>query len=398
MTTKRLLNFLNNEIVPKMPQFEDVKFSNKSCGLMKKLFRNINSAWLKWDKQSRLNNIKYNSVEFRRGKNYAFLNETIKNSVEKLQTGFHCKLNVIKRDVNIYVYGNKNIITENYVKQVFRKVYMWLYVAFLYAPTHCSQSLDIYLYLIDLEKVLPDKGEHIDIMNANTAFTTSCKENTEINIFRYEEWYKVLIHETFHCLGLDFSEMDNAKTKIPILKMFSVKSEVNLTETYCEVWAETLNVMFIAFENDVEENIDMMIYKTENMLKWEQLFSIFQCSKVLDFYGITYGGLTSDKKQTQPRFKEKTNVLAYYILKTIFMFYSNEFIEWCVDKNGKDLINFDKIRNYENNLAEYCEFIREHYKKEEFIQYVNVLNRWFLEREITSNEFETKTLRMSIFG
>jgi len=398
MTTKKILNFLNDEIVPKTPKFEDVKFSNKSSKLLKKLFRNINSAWQKWDKQCRLNKIKYNTVEFLKGKNYVFLNETIKKRVENLDSGFHCKINVLKKGVNIYIYGNKNIITEKFVEQVIRKVYMWLYVAFLYAPTQCSQHLDIYLYLTDLEKVLPDKGEHIDIIHANTAFTTTCKEHTEINIFRYEEWYKVLIHETFHCLGLDFSEMDNEKTKIPILELFSVKSEVNLSETYCEVWAETLNIMFIAFENDVEENIDMMIYKTENMLKWEQLFSVFQCSKVLDFYGITYGELIGGKKQTHPKFKEKTNVLSYYILKTMIIFYINDFIEWCVEKNGKDVINFDKTRNYENNLVEYCGFIREHYKKEEFIHIVNVLNHWFLERKTVKNEFEMKTLRMSIFG
>ena len=398
MTTKKLLKFLNDEIVPKIPKFKDVKFSNKSSQLMKKLFRNIKSASSKWNNQCLLNKIKYNTVEFRKGKNYFFLNETIKSNVEKLQNGYYCKMNVLKRDVNICVYGNKNIITENFVKQVFRKVYIWLYVAFLYAPTQCSQSLDIYLYLTDMEKVLPNKGEHIDILNANTAFTTTCMKKTEIHIFRYEEWYKVLIHETFHCLGLDFSEMDNEKTKIPILKLFSVKSEVNLSETYCEVWAETLNIMFIAFENDVRENIDMMIYKTENLLKWEQLFSLFQCSKVLDFYGMTYGGLTGGKGQTQAKFKEKANVLAYYILKSIIIFYINDFIEWCVDKNGKEVLNFDKIRNYENNLAEYCGFIREHYKREEFIHIINVLNHWFLERKTVKNEFEMKTMRMSIFG
>ena len=82
----------------------------------------------------------------------------------------------------------------------------------------------------------------------------------------------------------------------------------------------------------------------------------------------------------------------------MIIFYINDFIEWCVEKNGKDVINFDKTRNYENNLVEYCGFIREHYKKEEFIHLVNVLNHWFLERKTVKNEFEMKTLRMSIFG
>ena len=40
MTTKKLLKFLNDEIVPKIPQLEDVKFSNKSSNLMKKSNKN----------------------------------------------------------------------------------------------------------------------------------------------------------------------------------------------------------------------------------------------------------------------------------------------------------------------------------------------------------------------
>ena len=35
-----------------------------------------------------------------------------------------------------------------------------------------------------------------------------CRETSEITIYREEEWIKVLIHELFHNLNLDFSSMD----------------------------------------------------------------------------------------------------------------------------------------------------------------------------------------------
>jgi hypothetical protein len=65
------------------------------------------------------------------------------------------------------------------------------------------------LYFTNYLKILPPaNGSIIDQEHANTAFTTSCKTNTEINLFREEEWFKVLVHETFHCMGLDFSSED----------------------------------------------------------------------------------------------------------------------------------------------------------------------------------------------
>ena len=41
--------------------------------------------------------------------------------------------------------------------------------------------------------------------HVNSGYTYTCKENNEIVIYREEEWLKVLIHESFHAYGLDFS-------------------------------------------------------------------------------------------------------------------------------------------------------------------------------------------------
>jgi hypothetical protein len=97
---------------------------------------------------------------------------------------------------------------------------MWLYVANHYASRECSQKMNIYIYFTDFKKVLPTSERMIHRENANTAFTTSCQTVTEINLYREEEWFKVLIHETFHNLGLDFSEVDDKSSRNAILKIF----------------------------------------------------------------------------------------------------------------------------------------------------------------------------------
>ena len=69
----------------------------------------------------------------------------------------------------------------------------------------------IYTYiLLHLSKSLPDTNTStLGPDNVNTAFTLACSPNSEMVIFRREEWKKVFIHETFHTYGLDFSSHDS---------------------------------------------------------------------------------------------------------------------------------------------------------------------------------------------
>ena len=49
----------------------------------------------------------------------------------------------------------------------------------------------------------------LEPININGGVSNVCVKNSlsEIVIFRREEWFKVLIHETFHNYGLDFSDL-----------------------------------------------------------------------------------------------------------------------------------------------------------------------------------------------
>jgi len=125
---------------------------------------------------------------------------------------------------------------------------MWLYIINQYASKQCANSLVIYLYFTSLEKRIPNSNISIlDEINVNTAFTSTCPKDSEIVVFRKEEWFKVFIHETFHNFALDFSDMNNNDAHKCILDIFKVNSNVNLYEAYTEFWAEIMNALFCSF-------------------------------------------------------------------------------------------------------------------------------------------------------
>ena len=85
-------------------------------------------------------------------------------------------------------------------------VFSWLKMAFMYSRANCSKKLKIFIYMLEEKKYLPEKPvEILSPDHCNSAVTTACQSKTEIIIYRKEEWFKVLIHESFHSLGLDFA-------------------------------------------------------------------------------------------------------------------------------------------------------------------------------------------------
>jgi hypothetical protein len=198
---------------------------------------------------------------------------------------------------------------------------MWLYILTEYANKECSKQITIYFYFTTHEKILPVSNiDILDEIHINTAFTTTCPSNSEIVIFRKEEWFKVLIHETFHNFGLDFSDINNDVCVQEIRDLFQVKSDVNLYESYAETWAEIINVSFCSFIKLKNKNsIDDFLHNFQEFMIYEMNYSYFQLIKVLDFMGIQYKDLCCNNSKSimmkETLYKENTNVLAYYVIK-----------------------------------------------------------------------------------
>jgi len=409
--SEKLSIFLKNNINPIIKNdFQKTRFSNNCKKFLEILFNQITFA----NENFKKTNIKtqklcknMNCDDFPKGNNYEYMPNEIKSNILNMEKSVYLsQININGKLINIHLICKKNK-TNNFINNITKKIYLWLSIALQYSPKRCSHNLDIYLYFTDLEKKLPKHGETIKEINANTAFTTFCKPSTEIILFREEEWFKVFIHESFHCLGLDFSEFDNNVTNKKILSIFPVSSDVRIFETYCEMWAEILNIMFMVFystritQSVNNSIIEKMIDKTELLINQERIFSLFQCVKVLEFYGMDYCDLyeKTDKSHIARlyRYKENTQVLSYYILKSIYMFYVDDFIEWCIKHNNYSL-NFNKSpKLLHKNMDEYCNFIQEHYNRSEFVNNIKSIENWFenMNPNIMRNS-ELQTLRMSL--
>jgi hypothetical protein len=273
-----------------------------------------------------------------------------------------------------------------------RRIYIWLYIASSFARTECSKEIDIFLYLSEERKSLPTVScETIDRIHVNTAFTTPCAPKTEINIYRDEEWFKVLIHESFHCFGFDFSEHSsiNAQVASEILKKFQIASEILIYETYSEIWAEIMNVIItVSIEtHGTHLSFGSMV---ESMLNKELFFSLFQCTKILDHFGMKYEDLYREGVGGK-RYREKTSVFSYYFLKTILLFRCNEFLEWSIENNGETI----EFKNPETNVRKFTDaLILSKYNDPMFVECLSQMNMRFFKRK-ARNTMIYNTLRMT---
>jgi hypothetical protein len=451
----RLTRFIKSININKTREPDIPLFSPKSISFLEKIYNQIIDADNEWTKYSINNseisenqnyNIKETVIEFSKGNSYNYLPTEIRTLIENsIKRGrlYEFKIDSQLISVHIIIPFNKNYfsnktfiykkrenhINENKMNAFFRKcihkIFLWLYIGNNYKPAECSQQISIYLYFTEHFKLLPEvHTKHIDNdhkhikntissnipitqLNSNTAATTACQNTTEIHLYREEEWFKVLIHESFHCLGLDFSGENSTYCNSEMTKIFPVKSDVRLSETYCEMWAEIINVLYFIYFSNKQKNKGAIEPKIHNnpvfvnqltdYLYNEQMFSCFQAVKVLDFFKLKYNELHNKTELAQIKrnshYKEETHILSYYIIKSIMMFNINKYIEWTVGNNGGSLV-FIKTQT---NMEKYCLFVKEYYNKPEFIEYIENLEHWFSKnKNKNGRELEFQTLRMAL--
>ena len=257
------------------------------------------------------------------------------------------------RKVVIYIASPNPVDSQIYLNNIIA----WLNFASEIASPKCAQTLHIYLLLTDAKKRLPEiDTEPIDQIHANTAFTTSCSFTNDIFVFRREEWFKVFIHETFHCLGLDFSSSTDDDSNSRILSLFpkiDPTTDIRLYETFCEMWAEVFHLLFCLFTTSNGEWLQFSEAKFYKALHKEQVFSIHQSNKILKRAGHQYKDLfLSDPLDKSKKYKENTPAFSYYVIKSLMLWNLDRFMKWC-EPNG---LQFNVSPN---GIMEYCDLVEE---------------------------------------
>jgi hypothetical protein len=403
---KLMLFFTKNNYI------NQVKQTKKTKTILKELYHDIFTAYkylikLKQQQKPYFNlNIKkivnpsqiskpqsFNSNSFP----YVIRNHILQTTAYELTYKFSLYGRSIK--VLFIVEDNNVELKLNIYHKYVDSIIMWLYILNLYSSKSCSNTLVLYLYFTSLEKKLPCSNIYIlDQININTAFTTTCPRDSEIVVFRKEEWFKVFIHESFHNFALDFSDMDNTKCHKDILEIFKVKSDVNLYESYTEFWAEIINALFCSFFSLKDKtNIDEFLNHSEFFINFERTYSFFQMVKALNFMGLTYNDLYLNNQHSiivrENLYKENTHVLSYYIIKCILMNNYQGFLSWC-KINNFSLIQFKKTQS---NQFEYCKFIHKNYKTKNMLLAVKETENFlYTINKKKQNNYILSNLRMSI--
>ena len=244
-----------------------------------------------------------------------------------LEIGF--KISGIQINLVFGIFSKKNYADLKKYDNYIRKIFIYLnFLISLMKNMKKPQSLTFYLFLTPLKKILPkNRFTVLGPLHCNSGLTYGCQQNGSILIYREEEWFKLFIHETFHSLCLDFnslhSEIFNNNFKNELI---NVNSDLNLYESYTEFWATILHSVYCAYsfmENERDDK-SFLLY-LDFILHYEKIFSLLQCVKVLDYMGLTYRNLIQkdeiSKGLRELHYKENTNILAYYVIKCVLLYY-----------------------------------------------------------------------------
>jgi hypothetical protein len=264
-----------------------------------------------------------------------------------------------------------------------------------YCNNHCGKKTNLHIYYTPYTKEFPLHKNHVlDVSNINSGFSDVCASVSNVTIFRKEEWFKVCIHELLHNFGADKSLIELQGLKNVVKDLYPIKSTMQLNESYVETWAIIINCLFWSNYANNNLNLRQKNAQFKKFILTEQIFSLFQCVKILKFMGITYKNLhqksTTSYNLRKIAYKEKTNVFAYYIIKLLFLHDYFSFLTFC-NTNNTQLIECESSPQL---LESYFGLIKSLYDTKDLRHHLKIIENAL--NNVKNTSFK-KTLRMSLF-
>jgi hypothetical protein len=250
----------------------------------------------------------------------------------------------------------------------------------------CSATLNIFIYMTKFKKLFPTANGHtLHAEHANTGLSYHCAKNNDLVVYRKEEWFKVLIHESFHAFGLSFIETDmpagvDDTMQRMLQRTYAISHPVLVYETYCEIWARILNVFFSCFSPNDESvfvggapilnvKLNAFIECAMDGLHRDAQHALRQCAKLMHYMGIPYDVLCNPTKENRAivakKYREDTNIFAYYVMTCALQHSPETFLVWCYENNPTSAVkpraNILQFRTIPSNFNGFMELI--HYCK-----------------------------------
>ena len=233
-------------------------------------------------------------------------------------------------------------------------------------------TLNVYFFLTPFMKHFDLNDKHLGAKNCNTGFTYPNLDQGLIVVYRLEEFFKVIIHESIHNAGVDNAIIDlksdnyinDNKRQIynKFLENFNLQNvdDLGFNETVTEFWANYVFFSVYAFDKQ-SQSFKNYLKKFEKIFLIQQIFTMFQISKILKCNGMKYHEILT-KFSENNKYNESTHVISYYLFKFFLIVDYKTFIERYFEnrdivkdniniKFGPEIYNFDMIFNYINNMS-----------------------------------------------
>jgi hypothetical protein len=210
------------------------------------------------------------------------------------------------------------------------------------SPNDHFLNLDI--RLTPIKKHLYKLDGYISKYNMNSG---SCYPTESVEIWRKEEFLKVLIHELIHFYQLDFNPRTKNYNKLInyLNNKFSINYKINPFEAFTDLLAILIHSYYVS---------KVLRLNTHDILKHEILWSCFQAAKLI----TTFGG-KSFKDIFNLNIKQKSNGFSYYILKSALLVNINSVLIFLNSelKFNKPIEDFIKLIENSFNIKEYEKII-----------------------------------------
>ncbi len=275
-----------------------------------------------------------------------FISPKIRKSIKKLTIRY----SLSSPQVLIILYTkNPSTTTTNLL------IKLYYIILTIKAFAHNTLPVSITIYLTPHRKLLPyppSKPLGPNEVNSGSTLTQTnspIPQNGKVLVWRKEELLRVTIHELLHAIRSDFALYITPYLDNQALKHFNIlpDNNININEVYNEfnacllttvISSKTPTILFTNLEHERLYSIKLAtkIIQYQNVLNNlpphtdpEWIFKPHKPSSSSSSSSSPSSSSSSSSSSTfSPVFKQETNVLSYYILKSALLFNLNETLNY----------------------------------------------------------------------
>lgn len=259
-------------------------------------------------------------------------------------------------------------------------------------------SLKIDLYLIELQKSLPEvPGAVVKKQHTKSGYSIF-SDNIYICIYRKEEWFKSLVQELFFAFTLDI-DSNKINFKNILSNNFCIDDTFLIGNSVLEFCTRLFNMaVFLYFDKNVKE---LVAFKKsfKKMMQKESSFSIFQTQKILNHFGLKYEDLLCKEQELnyenkksqdlQDKYKDSGDLFCYFLIPSILFIHQTRIIQWINFQQH----NFFNIKKSEREMVIFTHYIAHCSKDEKTLNAFEVKEEKLSIEDNSRNKIVSKNIR-----